>query len=351
MSSETAKTAIDFLFDKLQDSYLGVTFFGGEPLLKFSLMETIVSYVNDKQQQQPDLHVRFAVNTNGTILHERIAQFLVARCIHVFLSIDGHQQAHDTHRVFPNQEGSFFAVEKNLETFLQINPYLVTISVITPETVRFLKDSVCYLYEKGVRLMMLTPDYTAFWDAESFSQLENAYRQLADFYLERHRAQHKVYLSLFDARLLSHIHAEAPRTVCRLADTEFSIAPDGTIFPCVQFINADTLQTKIYAVGHVAEGWWTAKRAQIICQSHDLPGECVTCALNGRCPNYCGCLNVRTTGKINDVSPFRCTHERMLFPIVDHVGNTLFEEQNELFLRKFYDPEYALLSVLEDRVL
>ena len=41
----------------------------------------------------------------------------------------------------------------------------------------------------------------------------------------------------------------------------------------------------------------------------------------------------------------------MLFPIVDRIGNTLFEEQNELFLRKFYDPEYALLSVLEDRVL
>ena len=39
----------------------------------------------------------------------------------------------------------------------------------------------------------------------------------------------------------------------------------------------------------------------------------------------------RTTGKINDVSPFSCTHERMLFPIVDKAGNKLFKEKNFLF--------------------
>jgi uncharacterized protein len=63
--------------------------------------------------------------------------------------------------------------------------------------------------------------------------------------------------------------------------------------------------------------------------------------------NYCGCINVRTTGRIDEVSPFLCAHERMLFPIVDQTGGRLFAEQNRLFVEKFYTPTFSVFSALE----
>jgi len=43
-----------------------------------------------------------------------------------------------------------------------------------------------------------------------------------------------------------------------------------------------------------------------------------------------------------------CRHEQMLLPIADRVGETLYREQNALFLNKRYNPAYPVLSLLED---
>lgn len=346
MTEEIAQKAIDFILQETSDPYLALTFFGGEPLLKFTLIEKIIAII--KARNRGDIKIRYAINTNGTLLNDRIARVLIDNYFYLFLSLDGNESAQNSHRVFPNNEGSFFVVDRNIETFLKINPYLVTISVVTPENVMVLIDSVKYLIEKGVRLIMLTPDYTAAWDKRSFTILEKAYKKLAKLYIRLHRRGQKIFINSIDERIKTHTEQNRRKDICNIADSEFSIAPDGTIFPCIQFINAETLQTKQWAIGHVSDGWNETARQEIIDLSNELPQECSYCALNGRCFNFCSCLNVRTTGKVNDVSPLRCTHERMIFPIVDHIGNTLFKEKNKLFLQKFYNPHHSVLSVLED---
>ena len=103
-----------------------------------------------------------------------------------------------------------------------------------------------------------------------------------------------------------------------------------------------------FVIGRVDEGWYDEKRAQVIREAEGSPPSCKGCALNGRCVNYCGCVNYRTTGKLNEVSPFLCEHEKMLFPIVDDAGNRLFKQKNELFLQKFYNPSFSVLSAIEE---
>ena len=43
-----------------------------------------------------------------------------------------------------------------------------------------------------------------------------------------------------------------------------------------------------------------------------------------------------------------CRHEQMPLPVADRVGETLYREQNALFLNKHYNPAYPVLSFLED---
>jgi len=76
MSSATAEGAIDFLFEQCQEDFLAITFFGGEPLLKRPLIEQVIARVKHNQTARPDLKVRYAVNTNGTLLDEPSADLL-----------------------------------------------------------------------------------------------------------------------------------------------------------------------------------------------------------------------------------------------------------------------------------
>jgi uncharacterized protein len=223
----------------------------------------------------------------------------------------------------------------------------VTISVITPNNVRHLATSVAFLIEKGIRFVMITPDHAADWDARAFKELEAQYRKLARLYYNLYRYGKRVFLNAFDDRIRSHIRRGKPKGMCALADTELAVAPDGTIFPCAQFVNATSLATKRYAIGHVAEGWYPDKRQEVIRQAATTPESCRGCALDGRCKNFCGCVNVRTTGRVDKVTPFLCAHERMLFPIVDQTGGRLFTEKNRLFIEKFYNPAFSMLSALE----
>ena len=44
-----------------------------------------------------------------------------------------------------------------------------------------------------------------------------------------------------------------------------------------------------------------------------------------------------------------CRHEQMLVAVADRIGETLYQEQNLLFLNKHYNPAYPMLSWIEDQ--
>jgi uncharacterized protein len=83
MSLATAKKVIDFFV--AGKDWFHVTFFGGEPLLNFGVMQDVVSYCET-------LPVRFsyAVTTNGTLLNGEKLAWLKDKKVAVTLSYDGH---------------------------------------------------------------------------------------------------------------------------------------------------------------------------------------------------------------------------------------------------------------------
>ncbi|MFC1610789.1 radical SAM protein [Myxococcota bacterium] len=342
MSEQTARQAMDFIFAELQDPQLGVTFFGGEPLLAFERMQSIVSYAKEAPTRPPNKGVIFGINTNGTILTDAIARFIEAESIHVMLSIDGIAEAQDQYRLYSNRKSSFSKVDANLSSFLAICPYLATFTVVNPESVSYLRDSMAFLVDKGVKGLQVTPNHCASWGERDLEALRAAYEGVGDLYIDLYRQDRGVHIGLIDDRLDMGPPAARRKSACNLADSEFSIAPEGTIFPCVQFVSADSIESKKHAIGHVATGWDHEARAAIIQQSKETPSECLECKWHGRCINFCGCVNSRTTGQVNKMSSFTCAHEQILLPIVDRVQETLTLEKNFLFLNKQVHPLLSL---------
>ena len=113
MSFETAKRAIDYVFDRSVDSkQFRVGYYGGEPLLRFDLIKQCVSYINQKMRGE---QAKYIITTNGTLLSEEIATFLIENNFDITVSLDGPKEVHDVDRKFrETNAGSFDVVMNNL---------------------------------------------------------------------------------------------------------------------------------------------------------------------------------------------------------------------------------------------
>lgn len=335
MNVETGKKGVDLAIE-LGEKTACVSYFGGEPLLKFDMIRELTSYaLAEGEKAGKQIHFRLA--TNGTLLTEDILRFCRDHNILFALSLDGDREAHDAQRVFVDGSGSFEAVDSKLDMILHYNPYTVVASVITPKIVERLAPSIRYMWSRGIRFFSHQPDYMdPEWTPEHLATLKKSYEELADFYVEQARAKKHFHMTLFDEKLKSH--ARSPIRLgetCDFGARKISVSPEGKIYPCVQFVS-DRGDAAGFCIGNVKSGM-TERREELIAENKSSRPQCEGCAFVGRCSNFCGCLNWQMTGKVTEVPGILCAHEQMLIPIADKVGNTLWNEKNRNFLKKHYD--------------
>ena len=121
MSFETAKSAIDFLYEhSSMTTSIGIGFYGGEPLLEFDLLKRCVAYAKMKFIGKD---LSFTLTTNATLLTDEIMEFFVENNFFVTISFDGPQVVQDKNRVMADgKSGSFERVMENVGIFLERYP-------------------------------------------------------------------------------------------------------------------------------------------------------------------------------------------------------------------------------------
>lgn len=141
MSEGIARKAIDYLYNHYEKLLGGISkeerkaivgkiypplcWYGGEPLLNFEIIKKSKEYFERLPWENIDISkssLRYAINTNLTILTEEIIQFFVSNNVYVFVSLDGPQEENDKNRVFKNGKGSFETVYKNLARLKKYDP-------------------------------------------------------------------------------------------------------------------------------------------------------------------------------------------------------------------------------------
>jgi len=134
---------------------------------------------------------------------------------------------------------------------------------------------------------------------------------------------------------------------CHLAQKQISVATDGRIYPCVQFVK-DGISNIEYAIGSVLEGIDESLQNRMYEESKKQDINCMECDYNARCNNKCSCLSWQLTGKLNKITPIVCETERILIPIVDRLGERLYKKGSNMFIQKHYNSVYPILSMMED---
>ncbi|WP_005035987.1 radical SAM protein [Holophaga foetida] len=327
---DTLHQSLAFLKARAQGT-LALTLIGGEPLLFPDLVREIVRVC--RSWDTPRTHI--AITTNGTHLSEALLDHFQAEDVEVYLSLDGDQEAHDTHRKTPQGQGSYAEVLRWVPKLLAHHPKAQVSSVITPQTAGRLADSVASLLSLGFRDLSMGLDYAGAWSLESLDILEAQYHQVAEHYIRDHRAGQAYHLSFLDDHILTWTSGGTARSACcDLGDQILAIGPSGRLYPCLQFVGADDGQQ---AIGDVWRGLDPKARCRVLCQAKpQLP--CGDCTLKLRCFRWCGCTNWRATGNLHQPPAILCEHERRIIPLADRVAERLYAERNPSFIQKFYAP-------------
>ena len=202
---------------------------------------------------------------------------------------------------------------------------------IAPEAVDTYTDSVKYLYRLGFRNMNATLAYgkRVHWTDAHLEQLQAELQKTADFYEQQFLQGTPFYFGTFDGKIQDSMRGHCSGERCHLGLRQMPVTPDGSLYPCTQFINDPA-----YLLGDVFHGLDKEKVRKLI-HREATPNRCQECALKNRCTNSCGCMNRLETGDENQVSPLQCTYERMLIATCDAVANRMMEQKPEAFLKKF----------------
>jgi uncharacterized protein len=342
MNMETARKAVD-LAAKGSKSSIGIVFFGGEPLLHKDLIKETIEYCRWKEREE-DCMFYFKITTNGLLLDNEFMELSLKEDIFIALSHDGIREAHDKNRLDTEMKGTFNRLSGKIDMLLSQRPYAPVLMVVNPDTVEYFADSVRYLYGKGFRYIICSLNYAAQWTEKELQVMKKQYQRLSDFYVERTLAEDKFYLSPFEVKISSHINkATYCQERCELGKKQISVAPDGHLFPCVQFVG-DTS----YSIGHVDTGIDAIRQNTMYNLNEEEKESCKECAIRKRCNHYCGCMNKQTTGSIEKVSPIQCYHERLLLPIADKLAEKLFKKKRPMFIQKHYNEMFPIISMIED---
>ena len=115
MSKETAFAAIDYLAEHGSEE-VALAFYGGEPLLRFSLIKECIEYA---QKVLSAKKVTYSFTTNCTLMSKEMAEYFSGiKGISILCSIDGPKHIHDEHRKDVNGKGTFDRAIKGLKNLV-----------------------------------------------------------------------------------------------------------------------------------------------------------------------------------------------------------------------------------------
>ena len=326
MTEAVVDAAVDLAFSTGKTA--GLCFFGGEPLLESGLIYRAIRRCMLKtiETGKPAL---YKMTTNGTLLTERFLENAHAVRMGIGLSFEGIAQ--DACRRFKDGSGSFSTVEEKAKMLLKSMPDSYAMMTIAPQALPQYAESVKYLRALGFHRITSTIAYgkRVHWTDADLELLKAQMQEIGEFYEAEFLRGKPFFFSPFDSKIRDFIRGFNPSERCHLGFRQMSVAPDGSLYACTQFIGDPD-----YKLGDVFRGI-DRERQQQLAMRAATPESCKECALRTRCTNSCGCMNRLETGNENNVSPLQCNYERMTIAMADEIADRLFAADEDAFRKRF----------------
>lgn len=215
-------------------------FFGGEPLIKFDIIEYTVKKV---KKDYSSLNIGYSITTNGTLITERIAKFFKMNQFSVLLSLDGYDNEFNLRR-FKNGRTSVNRVLRSIDILKKCDVYFEIRATLTSNNP--------YMYETFVFFEKLSAPFNiAFayasenksnphltsYQKEELNRIKKAFEQLFGYYCEIIRegaSIHNITFHTIKGELENRLHKEL---ICSAGGSYITVMSDGNIFSCAHLMN------------------------------------------------------------------------------------------------------------------
>jgi uncharacterized protein len=255
MSYETGKEALDFLISHSGTRRnLEVDFFGGEPLLNWEVVKSLVAYARSREAETGK-KFRFTLTTNGLLIDEDVIDFTNREMSNVVLSLDGRRETHDRLRKTPSGGGSYDLILPKFKRLVEARgdrEYYMR-GTYTHGNTDFAQD-IFHMADLGFTMLSMEPVVCAPTDPwalteEDFPILCRQYELLAEEMLRRRREGRGFlfYHYMLDLEggpcIYKRLHG------CGAGSEYLAVTPQGDLYPCHQFVGEPS-----YRMGSVREG-------------------------------------------------------------------------------------------------
>lgn len=225
MTFEIANQAIKWALKNCGKN-IYITFFGGEPLLKFKdiILPLVLKYPQ----------IRYDITTNGILLTSNIIDFFYNHNINILLSFDGSSFAQNSQR-----NNSFNKIILNIPYLLEKFPNTTARATITKQTIPYLYESALTLEKLGFKKCFFNEnkDIYEIWDEKDAQILIQEINKIKNLRIKTNFFDNKN--NKFDTSYFR----------CGLGTTSCAITPEGDIVTCMDYIS-----TKKHIIGNVFSG-------------------------------------------------------------------------------------------------
>ncbi len=327
MSFEVGKRALDFLVENSGSRRnLEVDFFGGEPLMNFTVVKQLVEYARSIEKEKGK-NFRFTLTTNGMLVDDDVIEFSNREMSNVVLSLDGRKEIHDRFRVDYQGRGSWEQIVPKFQKFVKARGdkgYYMR-GTFTHANPDFLED-IKTMLDLGFTELSMEPVVCASDDPSALTEEDKTvvmeqYEKLAELMLNKHREgkPFTFYHYMIDLKGGPCIYKRV--SGCGSGTEYMAVTPWGDLYPCHQFVGEEK-----FRLGSVFEGV-TNKEIQdefMACNVYTRP-ECNDCWAKLYCSGGCAANAYHATGSVNGVYSYGCDlfRKRMECAIMLEAAKTL----------------------------
>ena len=292
MNFDVAKTIIDRVSHQYDTNNAHIEFllFGGEPLLRFSLIQSIVQYLRSSAELP---HYNVFAPTNGTVLTEDMKTWLRENkdCFVLGLSLDGAKSTQDR-----NRSNSFDKIDLNF--FKTTWPTQNVKMTVSRESICNYANDVIFIHQQGFGIngadfCIATQDWN---DTSILSVFASQMSMLVDFYSTDNNYE-KYYNSIFNRDLATCVASNRSREkYCGVGDSLLFYDSDGSAYPCTMLTPMNLTPNQINALQDV----------DFSNPEHFVDEECfANCLIYPIC-NKCYAGNYINNGQLNKYSKDAC---------------------------------------------
>lgn len=324
MSVETAKAAIDMLFDKEKmNGYITdenvcaiIEFIGGEPFMNMDVVEFVSEYFLYKafEMDHPwyKYHM-FNVTTNGVLFKTPRVQKWIAKYrnrVSISITIDGDKELHDSCRVFHNGMGSYDIVVESVKEAIANFGLTSTKVTIAPENLNKINTAIPHLFELGLTNISANCVYENVWEDKHAPVLFRELISLADYIIDN-KIYKKGYISFFDNTIGKPMSKDDNSNWCGGDGQMLAIAIDGRFFPCIRYMKYALNGQQEQPIGDLKIGLQTKTDNIFLKELSDLTresqstDECFNCPVASGC-SWCTAYNYAEFGTPNKRATYIC---------------------------------------------